>query len=273
MSDEARKQVAAIQANAHTFKKPSPGMETNNNPRALSSIDDTFTRLKAICVVGNAFKTPTEEAIVKQEWMLAMREEGVVKQYMIDDGIEYFRVKSRKTRAVTFFPTIGEFIDACVGSDDKLERAMIAYRIFSNPTWDEKQVCSIGVLVVSRHGFDLKAMKSSDGKKRFIELYLEIASNNEFKLLDAYAITETVQLSKEQRKDADKRTQHAENSFLAKFSNLIDDEPEKEVKTVKSGVNKGKIKVGLSHAQKLAEIERQLNMINDSKIKAQLNLK
>ena len=121
--NEAQKQVALIQANAHKFKQPSRPIEDNTSPKALASIDEIFTRLKAIGSVGNAFKTPQEEAIVKQEWMLALREEGVTKQSMIDDGIDAFRVKARQSRSTAWFPSIGEFIDMCLGSDNTLEHA------------------------------------------------------------------------------------------------------------------------------------------------------
>jgi hypothetical protein len=261
--NEAQKQVALIQANAHTFKQPARAVEDNTNPTALSSIDEIFTRLKAIGSVGNAFKTPQEEAIVKQEWMLALREEGVTKQSMIDDGIDLFRVKARKARGTTWFPSIGEFIDMCLGSNDSLEYAERALKLFNR---SERQICTVGKMLVGEHHFNLKKLPAKESNKLFIDLYLELAKNNDIEPLEAFALTETVQLSKEQQKDADNRKQEAQNRFFKQFGRLAEDISKdnsvKPVKVVSKGVQKGSLKVKFKSPRKLEEEkQRQLESI------------
>ena len=222
MSDEAlKKHMLLQQANQHNHKQPSKPVQSNNNPQALNVMDELFTRLKAISAVGNAFKTDEEEKIVKQEWMLAFKEEGVTKQAIIDDGLESFRVKARKSRSTTWFPSIGEFIDLCLGSDDKLKFAERALEIFINPKWKQKQICNIGQMVVSKHYYQLKSCKSSETNKKFIELYLKYAEDEPVMTLDAFSLTDGVTLSKEQKLDAEKRTQTAQADCMSKIKKQL----------------------------------------------------
>ena len=264
--NEAEKQVALIQANAHKFKKPSRPVETNSNPKALASIDEIFTRLKAIGSVGNAFKTAQEEAIVKQEWMLALREEGVTKQSMIDDGIDSFRVKARQSRSTAWFPSIGEFIDMCLGSDNALEYAERALKLFNS---GQRQTCTVGKLLVGEHHFNLKKLPANESNKKFIDLYLELAKDNEIKPLEAFALTETVQLSKEQRKDADKRKQAAQNECLNHLHGLFgksEPKPVEQPKKNTGGVAKGSLRVPTKSVKQLdEERQRQLDAIKGLK--------
>ena len=157
MSNELQEHMKRQLANQHNHKPLSSGQQDNKNPAALGVMDDLFIRLKAVTVVGNAFKTPSEEAIVKQEWMLGFREEGVTKQSMIDDGLDAIRIKARKSSAVTYFPTLGEFIDACKGNNNSLELAKRGLDLFNS---GQKQIDNVGQMVVSKHGFDLKKMKA-----------------------------------------------------------------------------------------------------------------
>lgn len=259
MSDEALKKHMAMQmANQHNHKQPSQNARASDNPAALNVMDDLFTRLKAITSVGNAFKTPQEEAIVKQEWMLAFREEGVAKQSMIDDGVDSVRIKARKSRSTTWFPSIGEFIDLCLGADDKTEFAQRALNLFNSA---QKQIDSVGKLVVSKHSFELKQMKASDTNKKFIELYLRYAENNAIEPLESNLLTETVQLSEQQQKDAEKRALEAQNQFLNKFSSLIEGKPETKQVNSESGLKTGSTKVySKSVSDKQKEKERQLKI-------------
>lgn len=256
--NEAQKQVALIQANAHKFKKPSRPVEDNTNPKALASIDEIFTRLKAIGSVGNAFKTTQEEAIVKQEWMLALREEGVTKQSMIDDGIDSFRVKARQSRGTAWFPSIGEFIDMCLGSDSALEYAERALKLFNR---GQKQTCTVGKMLVGEHHFNLKKLPATESNKRFIELYLELAKEHDIEALEAFALTETVQLSKEQQKDADKRAHVARDEFFAMFGNVKEDKPVEKPKKEAGGVSKGS--TGIK-----AQTQKQADENRDKQLKA-----
>lgn len=260
--NEAQKQVAAIQANAHKFKQPSRPVEDNTNPKALTSIDEIFTRLKAIGSVGNAFKTAQEEAIVKQEWMLALREEGVTKQSMIDDGIDAFRVKARQSRSTAWFPSIGEFIDMCLGSDNALEYAERALKLFNR---GERQICSVGKMLVGEHHFNLKKLPANESNKKFIDLYLELAKENDIEPLKAFALTETVQLSPEQLKDKQKRTQTAQNECLNHLHGLFgksEHKPVEQPKKEAGGVSKGSLRVQTKSVKQLdEERQRQLDAI------------
>lgn len=241
------------------FKQPKPTMEDNTNPRALSSIDDIFTRLKAICAVGNAFKDDRQEMIVKQEWMLALKQESITRQDMIDDGLERIRTKARKSRGVVWFPSIGEFIDACLGSDDALPMAQKALDLFNS---GQKQIETVGREVVKKHGFDLKLMKAADSNKKFIELYLMIAADNPIEPLESHLLTESVQLTKEQQKDAENRAAVARDSFLNQFSSLITEKPKKEVKQSQAGLKTESLKVRHKSQKEIDESRRlQLQQI------------
>ena len=119
------------------------------------------------------------------------------------------------------------------------QKAPSAYNLFIKR---EQQIDTVGRMVTASHSFELRQMKAADCKKGFIEMYLQYAANSPIEQLEAYALTETVQLSDEQQKDADNRAQAAQNDFLAEFSGLITDKPkEKTVKPVKPGVKAGKI--------------------------------
>lgn len=260
MSNEAlRKHMAMQMANQHNHKHNTASQQDNKNPAALNVIDELFTRLKAITSVGNAFKTESQEAIVKQEWMLAFREEGITKQSMIDDGIDAVRIKARKSRSTTWFPSVGEFIDLCKGNDNKMEFAQRGLDLFNS---GQKQIDSVGKMVTGKHGFDLKTMKATETNKRFIELYLMYAENNEIQALESNLLTETVQLSKEQQKDAENRALDAQNQFLSQFSNLIDEKEEVKPVNVESGVKTGSLKVSVKSRREIEDSrQRQLAMI------------
>jgi hypothetical protein len=254
INEAAKKQVAAIQASAHTFKQSAKPIQDNTHPRVISVIDKLFLQLKAITAVGNAFKTPQEEHIVKQEWILAFAEEGIRGQDVIDVGVEMVRIKARKSRGTTWFPSIGEFIDMCLGSDNKIEFAERAYNLFIKR---EQQIDTVGRMVTASHSFELRQMKAADCKKGFIELYLKYAENNPIEQLEAFALTETVQLSPEQQKEADKRAQAAQSEFLAKFSGIAAEKPKEPVKKVKPGLKAGKIQGETRQSLAAAEKERE----------------
>lgn len=267
MSDDAlRKHMVLQQANQHNHKQTEQGQQDNKNPAALNVVDELFTRLKAITSVGSAFKTASEEAIVKQEWMLAFREEGVTKQSMIDEGIENVRIKARKSRSTTWFPSVGEFIDLCLGNNNKLDYAQRALDLFNSA---QKQIDSVGQMVVSKHAFDLKQMRAADTNKQFIELYLSYAANNEVTALEAFALTETVQLSPEQLKDANNRKLNAQNECLNQLHGLFGKPKPKEAvvePTKQAGVQQGSLKTyAKTPAQLEAEKQRQLDMIKGLK--------
>ncbi len=268
MSDEAlKKYFAMANAKQSQFKQPSQPQRDNKNPAALGVMDELFTRLKAITSVGNAFKTETEEAIVKQEWMLAFREEGIAKQHMIDEGVEHVRAKARKSRSTTWFPSVGEFIDLCKGNENKLEFAQRALNLFNSA---QKQIDSVGQMVVSKHSFDLKQMKASETEKRFIELYLGYAADNAIEPLESILLAESVHLSPQQQLDKQKRIQSAQSEFFAKFDKYIDQNPEIPKETAEKAIEKAHgLKTGSlkEHRQTKAEIDeikqKQLDAVKD----------
>lgn len=262
---EVRSLVNRIQSNEN-FKQPAKSVEDNNHPKVVSTMAELFTRLKAITVVGNAFKTQEEEYIVKQEWILAFAQEGIKSQDIIDRGVEVIRVKSRKNRGITWFPSIGEFIDGCMGSDNKLEFAERAYNLFIRR---EQQIDNVGRMVTASHSFELRQLKAADCKKGFIELYLKYAVDNKIKPLEAFALTDSVTLTPEQEKAAQERADAAKDDFLQKFSYIKTEKQDsifdraKDI-TPKRGVVTGKIKTQTkTPAQLEAEKKRQLEAIKN----------
>ena len=259
---EAKAVVNRIQQNQSGFKQPAKPIEDNNHPKVVSTMAELFTRLKAITTVGNAFKTQEEEHIVKQEWVLAFAQEGIKSQDIIDRGVEAMRIKARKSRSTTWFPSIGEFIDACLGSDNRQELAERAYKLFIT---GQKQIDTVGRMVTASSSFELRQLKASECKKQFIELYLQFAENNAVEPLESHLLAEEVQLSHEQQKEAEKRSETARNEFLGKFSGLIADKLDKKpIKQVKTGVQSVKPqRTYKSVAQCDKERERQLKAIKN----------
>lgn len=265
MSEQGLVVLNKIQLNKDKFKAPSIAKKDIEKPAQLKKIDEIFTRLKAICVVGNSFKTNEEQRILKQEFMFAMSEERVTND-MIDDAIEHFRTVSRKSTVTTWFPTISEFIAACLGSDDAQEYAERALNLFNA---GQEQVDSVGKVIAGRHKFKLHQLKEKESNKLFIELYLALAKETEIKMLDAFAITETVQLSPEQQKDADDRKLSAQNECMDQLHGLFGKPKPKEVvieSTKSVGIQQGSLKTYTKSVKQLeAEKQRQLDMIKGMK--------
>jgi len=161
-----------------------------------------------------------------------------------------------------WLPSVGKFIKMCEQGNDLLVLAERALDLFNNA---QKQIDSVGQMVVAKHKFDLKAAKASDTNKRFIELYLRYSADNDIQPLEAFAIAETVQLSEEQKKDADNRCAIAQNEFLKSMHGLVGkSEPKTEFKTKSVGIQKGKIYTQSKTPKQLEdEKQRQLQMIKD----------
>jgi hypothetical protein len=160
-----------------------------------------------------------------------------------------------------WLPSVGKFIGMCEQSTDLEECAKRALALFNSA---QKQIESVGQMVVSKHSFDLKLMKAADTNKQFIELYLRYSADNAIEPLESHLLTEGVQLSEEQQKDADSRSKLAQNAFLDKFSDAIDDEPEEKQVDIKKGLVTGKIKSSYKSPSQLdAEKQRQLNAIKE----------
>lgn len=154
-----------------------------------------------------------------------------------------------------WMPSAGKFIKWCEQSNDLLPLAQRAFKIFSAPTWNQKQTCNIGQMVVVSHGFKLKNMKASECEKTFIELYLKYAEDNPIQHLDAFAITEVVQLSQEQQKDAKKRADKARELCVSSLLGGVSHKPKDKPAKVKAGISKGRIAT-TNKSQKQMEAER-----------------
>ena len=164
-----------------------------------------------------------------------------------------------------WMPSVGKFISMCEQNDDVAEYAKRALALFNSA---QKQIDSVGQMVVSKHSFDLKRLPADKTEKQFIELYLSYAQDNAIESLDAFALTETVQLSPEQLKEAEKRTEAARNEFFGKFDRFITQNPnitpEVATKAIEEhhGIKQGSLK---QHAKTPAQLEqekqRQLAMI------------
>ena len=164
-----------------------------------------------------------------------------------------------------WLPSVGKFIKMCDQSNEVLPMAQRALDLFNS---GQKQIDSVGKMVTGKHGFDLKNMKAAETGKRFIELYLSYAEDNAIESLEAFALTETVQLSPEQQKDADKRKQTAQNEFFARFGSINTDKPVEQPKKEANGVLKGSLGRKAKTPQQLeAEKKRQLEMLNHRGLK------
>ncbi len=160
-----------------------------------------------------------------------------------------------------WMPSAGKFIKWCEQSDDLIQFAKRALSLFNRA---QRQIDSIGQMVVKNHSFELKRLTADKTEKQFIELYLSCAQDNAIQMLDAFAITETVQLSEEQLKDKQRRIQTAQNEHLSKMNSLFGKPAakivEKEVKSV--GVKKGSLKVFNKSAKQIEdEKQRQLKAV------------
>ncbi len=160
-----------------------------------------------------------------------------------------------------WLPSVGKFLKWCEQEGDLTQHAQSALDLFNSA---QKQIDSVGQMVVSKHAFDLKQMKAADTNKRFIELYLSYAENNAIEPLEAFALTETVQLSPEQKKDAEKRTEDAKNEFFSKFNQFRELNPEIPAETTEKalGIKQGSLKAHNKSKRELEEErERQLKAI------------
>ena len=163
--------------------------------------------------------------------------------------------------------SVGKFIKMCDQSNDLLPLAQRALDLFNSA---QKQVDSVGQMVVSKHAFNLKQMKAEQTSKQFIELYLKYAENNAIEPLEAFALTETVQLSPEQLKDKQKRTQAAQDEFFSKFNKFVEKNPGIPAETVEKaiGIKQGSLKTYNKSVKQLEEEkQRQLDAIKHRGVK------
>ena len=241
MTMDIKKEIARIQHSAITdprFKKYDEDLEITD--QALDGVNKLFNSILPH-FPGWRQACPTDDDLsrLKLVWTKALMHNKLKtgKKLNLKAGIT-----ACEESETDWLPSVGKFIKWCGQDGDVIEFAERAYGLFIQR---EKQIDTVGQMVVSKHAFDLRSMKAADGKKIFVELYLDFAQDNEITPIDAFALTETVQLSPKQQKDADDRKLNAQNEFLAKFGGLINEAQEVAVKKVKAkietGVKTGKI--------------------------------
>jgi hypothetical protein len=253
-------QIANIQQSAISDPRFKHNEDVEVTPAAKQYIDTLF---KSMLPHFPAWRqsVPTDEDLgrLKSAWAKAVvrHSRKVGKKLNIKAGL-----LACEESETDWMPSVGRFISWCEQSSDLNQFAQRALDLFNS---GQKQIDNIGKMVTGKYGFDLKLMKSVDTNKKFIEYYLMFAEDNEIESLEAYALTETVQLSIEQQREADNRAQAAQNQFLSKFSGVIVDKPKETVKNMKSGLKLGKIKSDTKQSLANAEKEkaRQLKAIKD----------
>ena len=253
--NEVQRRVAAIQKSAMT----DPRFKQNQEVSVTSEDADYINKLfNSILPHFPAWRQtcPTDSDLqrLKMAWSKAFKRYiASGKKLNIKAGLI-----ACEESDTDWLPSVGKFIKWCEQSNDLEQFAKRALDLFNSA---QKQIDSVGKLVVSKHSFELKQMKASDTNKKFIELYLRYAENNAIEPLESNLLTETVQLSADQQKDADKRALEAQNQFLNQFSSLIEDKPETKQVDCESGLKTGSTKVySKTVSDKQKEKERQLKI-------------
>lgn len=166
-----------------------------------------------------------------------------------------------------WLPSVGKFIKWCEQSNDIMPFAQRALDLFNSA---QKQIDSVGLMVTSKHGFDLKQMKALDTNKKFIELYLLYAEDSKIEPLEQALLTEEVQLTTEQQKEADKRNETAKNECLNDLFSMFGKPHEKENAKEpvgngsEIGVKQGSLKTYTKTPRQLEEEKkRQLRLIQE----------
>ena len=255
---DIKKQVASIQQSAISDPRFKHNEEVEITPEAVKAVEMIFNSMLPHFPAWRQ-TCPTDEDLgrLKAAWTKAI--------------IRYSRKTGRKPNfkagllaceesETDWLPSVGKFLKLCEQSNDLMQFAERALKLFNS---GQKQIDNVGRMVTGNHGFDLKQMKAADTNKRFIELYLGYAENTPIEALESHLLTETVQLSDQQRKEAEKRAEMARNEFLGKFSGLIADKPEEKTKKqVKTGIQSVKPATSYkSPAQLEKEKKRQLKAI------------
>lgn len=254
---DIRKQVQAIQKSAISdprFKHSDEVTVTAEDAafmnRLFNSILPQFPAWRQTC--------PTDDDLnrLKMAWSKA------IKRHMEKTGVQ-LNIKAGliacEESESDWLISVGKFIKMCDQSDSIMPLAQRALDLFNG---GQKQIDNVGQMVVGKHGFDLKKMKAADNNKQFIELYLGYAANNPIEAKESHLLTETVQLSEEQQKDADNRALIAQNQFLNKFKGEIAKEAKVEpMKLENVGVKTGSLKTyKKTPIQKEDEKQRQLKI-------------
>ena len=264
---DIRKEVAKIQESAKIdprFKKYEEDLEITDS--ALEGVNKLFNSILPHFPAWRQ-SCPTDDDLsrLKLVWTKALmrNKQSTGKNLNLKAGIT-----ACEESDTDWLPSVGKFIKWCEQENGLLEFAQRALDLFNSA---QKQVDSIGQMVVSKHSFNLKQMKAEQTSRQFIELYLKYAENNAIEPLEAFALAETVKLSPEQLKDKQKRTQTAQNECLNHLHGLFgksEPKPVEQPKKQSEGVAKGSLRVPTKSVKQLdEEKQRQLDAIKHRGVK------
>lgn len=255
-----KNQVANIQQSALTDPRFKHNEDVEVTPAAIQYIDSLFNSMLPHFPAWRQ-SCPTEEDLgrLKSAWAKAVVRHSRKVGHKLNVKAGLLACEESDT---DWLPSVGKFIKWCEQSDSVTEFANRAYDLFINRS---NQLDNIGQSVVSKHGFDLRSMKAADSKKEFIRYYLMYSENNNIEPLESNLLTETVQLSPEQQKEAEKRADEARNRFLNNFSGLLAGKKDKQVKKKAVGIKKGSTHAEIRKSIRALdrERERQLALIKN----------
>jgi hypothetical protein len=256
---DIRKQVQNIQNSAVNDPRFKKNEEVVITQEAVNYVEKLFNSLLPHFPAWRQ-SCPTDEDLgrLKSAWTKAiMRNSNKTgKQLNVQAGL-----LACEESETDWLPSVGKFIKMCDQSNQVLPLAQRALDLFNSA---QKQIDSVGQMVVSKHAFGLKQMKAAETNKQFIELYLSYAENNPIEGLEAFALTETVQLSEEHLKAKQKRTQDAQSKCLSHLNGLFgksEPKPVEQPKKKASGVSKGS--TGIK-----AQTQKQADENRDKQLKA-----
>ena len=263
---DIRKEVAKIQESAKIdprFKKYEEDLEITDS--ALDGVNKLFNSILPHFPAWRQ-SCPTDDDLsrLKLVWTKALmrNKQSTGKNLNLKAGIT-----ACEESDTDWLPSVGKFIKWCEQENGLLEFAQRALDLFNSA---QKQVDSVGQMVVSKHAFNLKQMKAEQTSKQFIELYLKYAEDNAIEPLEAFALTDSVQLSPEQLKDKQKRTQTAQDEFFSKFNKFVEKNPGIPAETVEKaiGIKQGSLKTYNKSVKQLEEEkQRQLDAIKHRGVK------
>ena len=252
-----KKQVAQIQRSAQV----DPRFKQHEEVEVTADVKDFTNRLiKSVLPHFPAWRQscpqPEDLGRLKNAWAKAIMRNQIKTGRVLNVKAGLLACEESES---DWMPSVGKFIKWCEQSDDVTEFAKRALNLFNSA---QKQIDNVGKMVVSKHGFDLKRLPADKSEKRFIELYLQYAQDNPIEACESHLLTETVQLSEEQQKDADNRALIAQNQFLNKFKAETAKEAKVEpMKHENVGVKTGSLKVyKKTPIQKEDEKQRQLKI-------------
>ena len=254
MSKELQNQLASIKRSAELDPRFKHNDDVEITQEAAGAVDVIF---KSMLPHFPAWRQscPTDEDLgrLKAAWTKAIirhsRKTG--KKPNFKAGIT-----ACEESETDWLPSVGKFLKWCNQDDDITQLAERALSLFNS---GQRQIDNVGLMVTSKHGFDLKHEKASETNKKFIELYLKYASNCKVEPLEQSLLTDSVQLTPEQEREAKDRADKARDNFLSEFGGLIKEKTETPITKPKcKGVQKQNLRTHLTQSEIEAEKKRQL---------------